>query len=137
MSRKLLPILFRHLVLKKRKCSMGIMYNTPTIICIWTAKAVMLNNSDVDYHSVLKENGEPVFFHLIHCTIMRFFKIHFTFDSFFFTRKTFFKIFIWMINIYLKVAKGQIIPKSLFWVFNIFQKMNKNTLHNNKKEFSI
>ena len=61
-SSKLFPIPFRHLVLKIRKCSMGIMYNTPTIICIWTAKAVMLNNSDVDYHSVLKDNGEPVFF---------------------------------------------------------------------------
>ena len=61
-SSKLFPIPFRHLVLKIRKCSMGIMYNTPTIICIWTAKAVMLNNSDVDYHGVLKDNGEPVFF---------------------------------------------------------------------------
>ena len=35
----------------------------------------------------------------------------------------------------LVFAKGQVISKGFFGVFNIFQKTNKNTLHSSKSEF--
>ena len=38
--------------------------------------------------------------------------------------------------IFEKPDKGQIISKCLFGVFNFFQKMNKNTSHSSKNEFT-
>ena len=40
-----------------------------------------------------------------------------------------------MVNPWDHAAKGQLISKCLFGVFNFFQKTNKNMLHSNKNEF--
>ena len=45
------------------------------------------------------------------------------------------KVFVFHSYFFTAYDKGQIISKSLFGVFNLFQKTNENTLHTSKNEF--